>query len=121
VRDDLELVVLREVSGELRERAWEAYLDAFDELRATAIQRHVMSRDEFDTVMADERVQVYLARHLDGTIAAIATLANDLEAMRWCRPTSSGRDGRSTTRQVAAGTSVWWACGPVSKGAGHSS
>jgi hypothetical protein len=86
VRDDLELLVLPVVDGDLRERAWEAYLDAFAELRTAAIQRHVMTREEFDAVMADDRVQVYLARHLDGSIAAIATLANDLESMPLVSP-----------------------------------
>jgi hypothetical protein len=86
VSDDLELIVLAVVDGELRERAWEAYGDAFAELRTAAIQRHMMTRDEFDAVMADERVQVYLARHPDGTVAAIATLANDLAAMPLVSP-----------------------------------
>ena len=84
--DDLDLVTLPVVSGELRERAWEAYCDAFGELRTAAIQRHVMTRDEFDAVMADDRVQVLLAQHDDGRIAGIATLANDLEAMPLVSP-----------------------------------
>ncbi|HET8616189.1 MAG TPA: hypothetical protein VFL94_11745 [Actinomycetales bacterium] len=84
--DDLQLVVLPVVSGELRERAWDAYTDAFAELRAAAIQRHMMTRDEFDAVMADARVQVFLAERADGTIAAIATLANDLAAMPLVSP-----------------------------------
>jgi hypothetical protein len=86
VSDDLRLVVLPVVTGELRERAWEAYRDAFDELRSAAIQRHMMTRAEFDDVMADERVQVYLAEQPDGVIAGIATLANDLAAMPLVSP-----------------------------------
>jgi hypothetical protein len=86
VSDDLRLVVLPVVTGELRERAWEAYRDAFDELRTAAIQRHMMTRGEFDEVMADDRVQVYLAEQPDGAIAGIATLANDLEAMPLVSP-----------------------------------
>lgn len=84
--DDLELVVLPVVSGELRERAWDAYCDAFAELRTAAIQRHVMTRGEFDAVMADDRVQVLMAQHDGGRIAGIATLANDLEAMPLVSP-----------------------------------
>jgi hypothetical protein len=86
VNDDLRLVVLPVVTGELRERAWEAYSDAFDELRAAAIQRHMMTRSEFDDVMADDRVQVYLAEQADGAIVGIATLANDLAAMPLVSP-----------------------------------
>lgn len=86
MNDDLRLVVLPVVTGELRERAWEAYSDAFDELRAAAIQRHMMTRSEFDEVMADDRVQVYLAEQADGAIVGIATLANDLAAMPLVSP-----------------------------------
>jgi len=84
--DDLRLIVLPVVAGELRERAWEAYSSAFDELRTAAIQRHMMTRAEFDEVMADDRVQVYLAEQPDGVIAGIATLANDLAAMPLVSP-----------------------------------
>jgi GNAT superfamily N-acetyltransferase len=86
VNDDLRLVVLPVVTGELRERAWEAYSDAFDELRAAAIQRHMMTRGEFDEVMADDRVHVYLAEHADGGIVGIATLTNDLAAIPLVSP-----------------------------------
>jgi hypothetical protein len=86
VSDDLRLLVLPVVTGELRERAWDAYSSAFDELRTAAIQRHMMTRAEFDEVMADERVQVYLAEQADGVIAGIATLANDLSAMPLVSP-----------------------------------
>lgn len=84
--DDLRLIVLPVVAGELRERAWEVYSSAFDELRTAAIQRHMMTRAEFDEVMADDRVQVYLAEQPDGVIAGIATLANDLTAMPLVSP-----------------------------------
>jgi hypothetical protein len=82
----LELLVVRVVEGELRERAWDAYLAALEELRSAAIPRHVMSRAEVDEVMADERVTVYLAQRPGGVIAAIATLANDLAAMPLVSP-----------------------------------
>jgi hypothetical protein len=86
VRDDLQLLVQPVVTGDLRERVWDAYCDAFDELRTAAIQRHVMTRDEFDAVMADERVNIYLAQRDDGQIAGMATLSNDLEAMPLVSP-----------------------------------
>ncbi|GAB3596365.1 hypothetical protein GCM10027446_23130 [Angustibacter peucedani] len=82
----LELLALPVVDGDLRERAWDAYADSFAELRTAAIQRHVMTRAEFDDVMADERVTVYLARREDGAVAGIATLANDLTAMPLVSP-----------------------------------
>ena len=84
--EDLELKVVPVVEGELRERVWDAYCDAFEELRSAAIQRHVMTRAEFDEVMADERVAVYLAERPDGVIAGVATLANDLTSMPLVSP-----------------------------------
>ena len=82
----LELLNLDVVDGELRERAWEAYLDAFECLRTVAIQRHVMTRAEFDEVMADKRVTVMLTVREDGFIAGIATMSADLTAMPLISP-----------------------------------
>ncbi len=82
----LELLSLPVVDGDLRERAWDAYTDSFAELRTAAIQRHVMTREEFDHVMADSRVMVYLAQRSDGLIAGIATITRDLESMPLVSP-----------------------------------
>ena len=49
------------VTGELAEDAWKLYRQSFDELRTLAVQRHVMYGDEFDAVMADSRVEKFLA------------------------------------------------------------
>jgi len=78
---------------------WTVYNAAFEELRATAVQRHVMDREEFDQVLADRRVDKYLARVGDGTpaghptnhceplpVGALATLTNELEAMPLISP-----------------------------------
>ena len=96
-----ELLTLPTVDGDLREAAWDAYSDSFEELRAAAIQRHVMTREEFDEVMADPRVTIYLARHEDGAVSALASLTNDLSTMplvspdffaaRWPEHYSAGR------------------------------
>ncbi len=82
----LELLALPVVGGDLRERAWDAYTDSFEELRTAAMQRHVMTRAEFDEVMADDRVTVYLARRPDGVVAGIATVTTRLEAMPLVSP-----------------------------------
>lgn len=83
---ELDLLVLPTLEGELLELAWDAYRDAFEELRSAAIQRHVMTRAEFDEVMSDDRVDVYLVRRADGAIAAVATLTNELTAMPLVSP-----------------------------------
>jgi GNAT superfamily N-acetyltransferase len=67
---------------------WQLYNDAFDELRCTAVQRHVMIRDEFEDVMDDHRVAKYLGVDTDrgGRLCALATLTNDLAAMPLISP-----------------------------------
>ena len=70
------------------EVVWRLYNDAFDELRTTAVQRHVMIRDEFDDVMDDHRVAKYLGVDTDrgGRLCALATLTNDLDAIALISP-----------------------------------
>jgi hypothetical protein len=67
---------------------WQLYNEAFEELRSTAVQRHVMLRGEFDGVMADSRVAKYVgvdpAR--DRRLCALATLTNELDAMPLISP-----------------------------------
>lgn len=75
------------LEGDLLERAWRLYLHAFEELRATAVQRHVMTRAEFDAVMADPRVDVYVAEdERAGRMCALATFSNRVEAMPLVSP-----------------------------------
>jgi hypothetical protein len=74
------------VSGHLRDDAWQLYVQSFDPLRHLAVQRHVMYADEFDVVMADRRVEKFLAYAEDGTLAGIATLTADLLAVPLVSP-----------------------------------
>jgi hypothetical protein len=68
-------------------QAWELYTSAFAELRATAAQRHVMNRGEFDEVMTDERVKKYLAIDpVTDELAGLATFTNTLSAMPLISP-----------------------------------
>jgi hypothetical protein len=86
-RDGVEIEVTNVVAGHRREAAWRLYCDAFDELRASAVQRHLMHRHEFDEVMADERVVKVVG--LGGELAAVVALAtytNELEAMPLISP-----------------------------------
>src|SRR5262249_53933514 len=65
------------------EPAWQLYTLAFDELRITAVERHVMYREEFNEQMVDERVWKY--RGVDpadpDAVLALATFTNDLSTM----------------------------------------
>jgi GNAT superfamily N-acetyltransferase len=89
----LEVHARLEPSGEL----WTVYERAFEDLRALAVQRHVMFRSEFDDLMCDERVLKLLVvdQHREGDggpdgtapgsgtdrrVLALATMTNDLAA-----------------------------------------
>jgi hypothetical protein len=82
------------VSADQAEAVWSLYNDSFKELRATAVQRHVLIREEFDQIMTDRRVDKYLALRpategstgVPAEIGALATLTNELEAMPLISP-----------------------------------
>jgi hypothetical protein len=71
---------------QLIESAWQLYEEAFRELNALAVQRHLMYRSEFDEVMADPRVQKYLCLSDDGTLCGMSTYTNDLKAVPLIAP-----------------------------------
>ncbi|MFC0530178.1 GNAT family N-acetyltransferase [Phytohabitans kaempferiae] len=64
------------------DEAWRLYSAAFDDLRIMAVQRHLMSREDFDAQMSDPRVRKYLVYEQGhGTpLTAVGTLTNDLAA-----------------------------------------
>jgi hypothetical protein len=70
------------------EPAWRLYTRALAELRTTAVERHVMDRDEFDEQMADDRVWKY--RGVDpadaDAVLALATFTNELSTMSFLSP-----------------------------------
>ena len=72
----------------LADEMWRLYTDAFEELRCTAVQRHVMDRADFDGLMRDRRVVKYRAVDPagDGGACALATLTNDLDAVPLVSP-----------------------------------
>jgi ribosomal protein S18 acetylase RimI-like enzyme len=76
-----DLVVQTDVTGAQRDSAWAIYQAAFERLRVLAVQRHVMTRAEFDDVCADVRVQKYLGVTRSGQVCAFGSFTNDLSAM----------------------------------------
>ncbi|BCB82180.1 hypothetical protein GCM10022251_46190 [Phytohabitans flavus] len=69
------------------DEAWRLYAEAFEELRTVAVQRHVLTRAEFEEHMADQRVGKYVVRHPDEVrLAALATITNDLDAVPLISP-----------------------------------
>ncbi len=73
------------MTGQLLERAWDVYARAFEDLRATAVQRHLMTRAEFDGVATDPRVTKWVT--FDGrAVTAVATMTCELESMPLISP-----------------------------------
>jgi GNAT superfamily N-acetyltransferase len=84
----MELATREVLDGPGRELGWQLYRSAFDELRIRAVQRHVMTRPEFDAVMDDRRITKYevLDPDRDGRMCGLATMTNHLEAMPLISP-----------------------------------
>jgi hypothetical protein len=78
--------VIDEVHESLIEDVWTLYYEAFRELNAFAVQRHLMHRDEFVEVMLDRRVQKYLYLDDNGTVRGLSTYTNYLEAVPLISP-----------------------------------
>jgi hypothetical protein len=74
------------VTGEVADRFWALYLEAFGPLRTRAAARHVLHREEFDEEMADPRVTKLLAHDERGEAVGLTTLATDLAAVPWVSP-----------------------------------
>ncbi|GGM57877.1 hypothetical protein ACFFX1_17050 [Dactylosporangium sucinum] len=74
------------VQGDLREEAWTLYSEAFKELNALAVQRHLMYRNEFDEVMGDPRIQKYLCLDLDDALRGLSIYTNQLDAVPLISP-----------------------------------
>lgn len=69
----------RSLTGDLLNSAWELYYTAFEEIDTLAVQRHMMTWEEFSEVAYDKRVGKYVAT-ADGEVIGLSTLTNDLEA-----------------------------------------
>lgn len=74
------------LAGDVADRFWKLYLEAFEPLRTRAAARHVLRRNEFDEEMADPRVTKILAHDDRGQAVGLTTLATDLAAVPWVSP-----------------------------------
>jgi hypothetical protein len=68
------------------EDAWGLYHEAFQEVNALAVQRHLMYRSEFEAMMGDPRVDKYLYLDHNGCLRGLATYTNDLDAVPLISP-----------------------------------
>jgi hypothetical protein len=67
-------------SADLLAESWRFYEDVFTEVNTLAANRHLMTFDEFEHVMADRRVQKWFAFRDDRRIIGMATITNELDA-----------------------------------------
>jgi GNAT superfamily N-acetyltransferase len=83
-----EVTVAYVVDGTERHELWEVYRDSFEVLRTRAAQRHLMTRDEFDEMMADRRIDKIVIRDRAGehAVAGLACLSHDLAAVPLVSP-----------------------------------
>ena len=82
----MNIKVVDEIHESLIEDVWTLYHEAFRELNAFAVQRHLMYRNEFDEVMRDQRVQKYLCIGDADTMLGLCTYTNDLDAVPLISP-----------------------------------
>lgn len=73
------------VPGEWRGPAWRFYRDTFTPLAVRAVQRHVLHEQEFDELIADPRIDKYLAVR-DGQVVGLSAMTADLEAVHLISP-----------------------------------
>jgi hypothetical protein len=78
--------VISDVVGDRLTEAWDLYETAFRDLNALTVQRHLMTRGEFDAVAADRRVEKWLAISDAGVLHGLATYTNQLDAMPLISP-----------------------------------
>lgn len=100
--------VVDQLADDAVDVAWELYHEAFKDLNAYAVQRHLMFRHEFVEVMLDPRVRKYLSLGDDGSIAGLSTYTNQLEAMPLISPAYFER----RWPELYAARQVWY-CGFV--------
>jgi hypothetical protein len=105
--------VLDVLHESLIEDAWTLYHEAFQEVNALAVQRHLMYRSEFDDVMRDQRVQKYLCLDDDDALCGLSTYTNDLDAVPLISPQYFAR----RWPQHYAERRIWY-CGFVAVHAG---
>lgn len=75
------LKFVEHLDGDLAEQTWRMYLTNFGPLATQAIQRHVMTRAEFDQVATDPRIDKILMLDDAGRLAGVASFTNHLNAV----------------------------------------
>lgn len=102
------IVIENRVRDGLLDDAWKLYQEAFEQLNALTVQRHLMTRSEFEEVCWDIRVQKWLVLDDSGALCGLATYTNVLESMPLISPAYFER----RWPQLYALSRIWY-CGFV--------
>jgi hypothetical protein len=68
-----------------RDAAWRFYRDAFAPLATRAVQRHMLHETEFDELIADTRIDKYVAVR-DGAVVGLSAMTAELDAVPLISP-----------------------------------
>jgi len=71
------------IDDALAEELFELYLENFGPLATLAAARHVLTREEWDHEMQDERIDKFLVVSDTGEIVGLMTAVRDLDAVPW--------------------------------------
>ena len=82
----MKIVIHEIVRDGLLDDAWKLYQNAFEDLNARTVQRHLMTRTEFEEVCWDIRVQKRMAFDDSDQLCGMATYTNVLESMPLISP-----------------------------------
>ena len=77
--------VLPELPGELLDEAWDFYRETFAPLVTRAATRHLMTRGEFESMMADRRVRKFVTQDEAG-LTGLSVMSADLDAVPLISP-----------------------------------
>jgi hypothetical protein len=73
------------VDAELADECWDFYRETFSPMETRAATRHVMFREEFDSLMADARLTKFFSRDDEG-LTGFAVMTDDLDAVPLISP-----------------------------------
>jgi hypothetical protein len=82
----MNITIERAIGADAIATFYPLYTTAFDPIRTRAAARHMLTAEEFEAEMTDERIDKYVVWDDDGVPVAMTTLATDLSAVPWISP-----------------------------------
>ncbi len=82
---NLDVTTVRRLPEDVIDIFWPIYRASFEPLTVRAAARHLLSREEFEEDMRDERILKFLVQD-GGRIVGMTTMTTDLDAVPWISP-----------------------------------